>query len=414
MIAELFDALLVRASEPACWQELHDLLIECVVHGEYAQSSALLEKIISGRDNPAHTEYRFSILYNVANARTEFAEICFQKLGALASNYQNRRIVGEYWHFVLRHRNSKATVPVDDSGFRDVLREAIIGECKRILEERGPNYRLGADLFSGLVQRVSWPAIEKELCKALIEVVESATVPFVNKADALACLAYLCQSGSRARKSLIARAAMRWTREDIQGVDLGLGGGPLAVVRFVGMQRADITSHFLLLLDALVENAADTVSEDAAYWVRVNGLRQANEYCAFVIRIALNLSIYYADKEEGLSGALIGVAEGVAQAASHGYPARIVHGFQSVLFSGKNKAAVEVWRNSAAGRSTLDVWAARLCEIARVADADAREAVAVILRKWSEAQVEFRADMVETIAALKLDTRMRVRQVFES
>ena len=406
LVAALLPALVKDASNPACWRFLHNEFISAIVKGSENVARELVARILDvSCEQRNWNEHRFSILYNVAKECPPLRETCIPWL----QEYVQTGDDAEYQQYLLRNWERDDEGPVNDSHFREWLRRSILAYCDKCLQEKGP-YSIGGVAYHRMVRDVTWPRGDRELVDRLIAVADAEHVPFLNKVDPIACIAYLAKAGTKVQAKRIARAATRWLDEGIKGHDIGIGG-PLSVAQMFGAGADSVLHPLMLLVEVFAEQYPDVLGRPLATWVLTEGLRRPAGVVAEIVRIALNLSIYFQDDDSALSLALVGTAEAVAHSTFGSEAAKAVAGFRSVVFPKACPASTHKWRTSASGRLCMDMWARRLCEGAQLPNPSARREVALCIRDWRQADTIFPGALVNLDEQLRKDPRLRVRSV---
>ena len=107
--------------------------------------------------------------------------------------------------------------------------------------------------------------------------------------------------------------------------------------------------------------------------------------------------------------ALVGIAEGVANAAFRSAPRETVRGFSDVVLKSPQTEAVREWLATSAGALCLDLWQRRLVEVSQLARPGARETAALAIRQWEKSGIDLPQSLRDTRDRLATDCRLRVR-----
>ena len=332
LIEILKSALVVKAADWRCWDELHGAFCTAIITGREGTAREIEATLIAAPcEQPHFDQFRYSILFNVARHRPDLGQSAKQWLQTYVDREQ-RTSHDQYQVFAIRHVESVAEVPIDDGAFRDWVRLRVLENCRQRLEERGPTVHFGLIQFHPMMLQLTWPQFEADLVRNLIAVVDADYVPFVNKFDPIACLAILVSRCPPADSTEIVDATMRWLNDGIKGRDLG-HTSPLSSGQMRGAGADAIVTAFAFLLEAIAERHFDLAGEKLAKWVIAEGIRRPMVVVDHTLRTAFHCSIGMRYTNQPLAVALVGIAEGVANAAYLAEPQKTVAGFsRDIIF----------------------------------------------------------------------------------
>jgi hypothetical protein len=261
-----------------------------------------------------------------------------------------------------------------------------------------------------MMRHVIWPNREDVLVNKLGDVIRADNVPYVNKFDAIACLAELVSAGPRSQAREIAQTAISWLKNGIPGFDPVGDSGPLSRSHVFGMAREDLDPSLWYLVDEIAKKCGDEFLNDLSAWVLQNSIRASNKVLHHAVRIPLWLSMWSFSADIAMSMAFVGIAEAAAQIGAQRKPGDVVAAFRSVVFSELPRAERhEAWLNSTVGEFLLKLWPYRILEFAESADASVRQDIAEVLSAWNQSTIELPASLQQASARLKADCRLRVR-----
>ena len=251
--AQLIDilkpALLVKAADYRCWDDLHGTLCSAIIKGETGTSQEILVALLGVNCEQQHfNASRYSVLHNVVRHRPELADTA---RGWMASYVDKRQ--DQYELFMFRHLDAPPEIPIDDAVFRDWVRAGALAVGERTLQEQSGTFTLGIINYHSLIFQLTWPESESELTHKLIAVVNADYVPFANKTDPVACLAMLALRLPANESKDIVSATMNWLDQGIAGKELG-HTGPLSTGQMRGLGPDAIVSAFAFLTEVLADN----------------------------------------------------------------------------------------------------------------------------------------------------------------
>lgn len=405
LIEILKPALMKKVTMPFCWDELHGTLCAAIIKGHSATARALVDALVSvAPSDKWWDEHRFSVLYNVARRRPGIASVADEWL----RNFAAERGM-EFHRFKYRHKDHEGESPIDDPVFREWVRDKLMVECETRLCELGPSVTIAHEQYDAMLFELEWPAPEPELVGRLIEVVDAAHVPFVNKDDAIACLAVLTLRCPKSDNSPVVPAIMKWLDQGVGGRELG-HAGPLSMSQMVGFRANSIEGAFAFLLEVAAEKYFGELGSLLTEWALSDAIRSSPSVVEHVLGTVFHSSVGASASDEPLSVALVGMAEAIAASAFQVEPRRTLDGFTRVVLNNPLKSDVRAWLKTRAGNLCLGLWEKRIVDGARLANPDAREAAARAIHCWRNAGNEVTAALRESSDQLLTDCRMRVRK----
>lgn len=405
----LLPQLVERAKIPHCWQVLQSVFSAAVMRGTIEQAEALLSSLGVSSSSSSHEHFDedlFTILLN-AGTRPELREIALSVAHKLLERDPNDPIKA----FYIRHFDGTRFERKDDSEFRSWLRSTLIEISDKCLSENSGKVSFGYRMLHEFVAKLTWPEAETELVEKLLEVINAPYVPYVNKTDPIACLAFLLDKEAEDRSVVISVALKAWLSQPIPGRDLGVGG-PLSIIQFNGLGPDSMYRALWVLLDAFASQHPGMVEPELSTWVLRHANRAASGVVAELLRVLANLSTYYEQTDSLKSAGLAYLAAAMARARFESSPREVYVALRTTLFD-RHSAPTPVSLGRSASESLREVAAESLLDVSRVTDPDARREAARLLVSWGS-QEPLPGVLGVVLSKLSGDSRLRVRVVLKN
>jgi len=174
-----------------------------------------------------------------------------------------------------------------------------------------------------------------------------------------------------------------------------------------------VDTGFAFLIESLAKAHFESAGSEVANWVVANGIRRPANIAGHTLRTAFYCSIGVNRNDEPLAVALVGIAEGVANAAFLIEPAKVISAFSEVVLADHVDDALKEWRSARAGRLCLELWERRLADASILAAPEAREAAAEAIRQWERAGIELPQRLLASRDRLSQDCRLRVKKALK-
>lgn len=413
LIVQLAPALKNAIISVRSWDDLHNTIIESIVHAPAPLDSELCDLLVGVNCEQDHwNSYRWSIAYNVLLKRPDLQE---KVLPFLVQNTVNRD--HQYQRQLLRSEQSKLGLikRTDDAKFKKSIRDGLLQRLKDRKNLRGSSIPIGGSGFGQLATIVEWPRADRALVDAVVASIDSDKVLFSDKDDYLRFLARLVESGPKTQAKMISACALRWLTNGIPGRSLGFGSrGPLSGSGFAASSQNDVLAPLLVLTECCVRRCPEIFLKVMLEWLPLNTSQFLPTYVYYLASVEFSLVAAAANVSELSATIFSGLSETATQLSIEKKPTDSIWAFNHVVLG----TCIEEFTAAAKEKKTwclmmLAQWNQRLDELSHDASPTVRKSVAESVKLWKKSKLPKDRNLNKVEKRLKHDPRLRVRNVFD-